>query len=211
MKSTDLYQKLNISELSEIQTETLDFFERNLDLEHKNSTEDYFVHVPLNEFPTLKKFLEPRAKIEINETSVYFIPPKSKSKIHIDGLRKDNGKIPEGMMMAHQYVLVIPIANYQDTINNWYDNNDVSDNGEFIVNHIREQFPYNFFVSFVKEEIKLNPIGSTTIDNATFIKSNIYHEVINQGPKSRMVFVIRFRELEYYDNLDYVFEYRDLI
>ena len=211
MKSTDLFQKINIPNLKIIQEETLEFFDKNPHLIRRDAIEDYFVHVPFEKFPVLKKILESRAKIEINETSVYFVPPHSKSKIHIDGLKKDNGKIPKGMMMAHQYVLIIPIANYDQTINYWYDNQDVKDNDERIHNHIREQFPYNFYVSFVKDNIEPIPIGSTKIDTATFIKSNIYHRVDNRGDNTRMAFVIRFKELEYYDSLDYVIEYRDLI
>lgn len=207
MKSTDLYQKLNISNLKEIQQEALVFFEKHPTLIKKDSTEDYFVHVPFDQFPILKRFLESRTKIEINETSVYFVPARSKSKIHIDGLKKDNGKIPAGMMIAHQYVLIIPIANYEHTINYWYNNDDVKDSDEWICNHVREQFPYNFFVSFVNDGVPLTPIEGITIDQATFIKSNIYHEVDNSnGNETRMVFVIRFRELDYYDSLDQVFD-----
>jgi hypothetical protein len=211
MKSTDLFQKLNIPNLDTIQKEALSFFDKNPQLIRHDSNKDYFVHVPFDEFPVLKKFLEDRAKIEINETSVYFIPPHSKSEIHIDGLKKDNGKVPEGMMISHQYVLIIPIANYEKTTSYWYNNEDVKDVDESIRNHIREQFPYNFYVSFVKTGIKLEPIGSTRIDTATFIKSNIYHQVDNEGDNTRMAFVIRFRELEYYESLDCVIEYQDLI
>ena len=82
---------------------------------------------------------------------------------------------------------------------------------EWIRNHIRKQFPYNFYVSFVKDEVKLESIGHTKIDAPTFIKSNIYHQVDNEGNDTRMVFVIRFKELEYYESLDYVIEYRDLV
>ena len=211
MKSTDLFQKINIPNLKIIQEETIEFFDKNPHLIRHDAIEDYFVHVPFEKFPILKKILESRSKLEINETSVYFVPPHSKSKIHIDGLKKDNGKIPKGMMMAHQYVLIIPIANYDQTINYWYNNEDVKDNDERIHNHIREQFPYNFYVSFVKDNIEPIPIGSTKIDTATFIKSNIYHRVDNRSDYTRMAFVIRFKELEYYDSLDRVIEYRDLL
>jgi hypothetical protein len=211
MKSTDLYQKLNIPNFKEIQQEALAFFEKNPNIIRKGSTEDYFIHVPFNEFPLLKKFLESRAKIEINETSINFIPANSKSKIHIDGLKKDNGKVPNGMIIAHQYVLILPILNYEESVNYWYSNEDVSDDDEWIYNHIREQFPYNFFVSFVKEGVPLAPIGNTTIDKPTFIKSNIYHRVDNLGSKVRMVFVIRFKEIDYYESLDQVFDYQGLI
>jgi hypothetical protein len=206
MNSQTLYKKLTIPNFKELQKECLDFFKKNSNLIRKDNKEDYFVHVPFDQFPLLKSFLEPRAKIEINETSVYFVPPYGKSKTHIDGLKKDNGKVPGSMMIAHQYVFILPVCGYKDTVSNWYSNNDVSDNDERIHNHVRKQFPYNFYVSFVKDHIKLNPVGSTNLDCPAFIKSNIYHDVHNNGPETRMAFVIRFKELEYYESLDRVFD-----
>ena len=95
---SECYQKFNIPNFPDIQKEVLDFFERNSQLLRDDT--EYFVHVPFDEFPLLKQFVGNRAKIEINETSVYFIAPGVKSKIHIDGLKKDTGKVPEGMMLA---------------------------------------------------------------------------------------------------------------
>lgn len=210
MDKNTLFQKLNIDELSSIQQETLTYFVEHPDLEKTDSSEDYFIHIPL--LPKIKEFLQPRARIEINETSVYFIPAHSKTRIHIDGLKKDNGKVPEGAIISHQYVLIIPIENCNESVNYWYSNSDVADNQEDIYNHVREQYPYNFFVSFVKDGVEPSPIGSTIMDLPAFIKSNIYHRVDNtKNSKVRKVLVIRFKELDYYDNLDSVFNYRDLI
>jgi hypothetical protein len=204
------YQKFNIPNFSDIQKEVLDFFEENSHLIRKDE-EEYWAHVELSEFPLLKQFLESRAKIEIIETSVNFIAPHYKSKTHIDGLKKDNGKVPEGMMIAHQWVLILPIRNYEDSVSNWYSNDDVSDEDERIYNHVRDQYPYNFYVSFVKDHMKLTPIETTTLNSPTFIKSNIYHDVNNNGPAPRMVFLIRFKELEFYESSDCVFSYQDLL
>jgi predicted RNase H-like HicB family nuclease len=210
MDKHTLFQKLNIPELNEIQKETLAYFEENPELENYEADEDYFVHIPL--LPKIKQFLEARAKLEINETSVYFIPARSKTKIHIDGLKKDNGKVPEGAIISHQYVLIVPIENCTESVNYWYSNSDVADDQENIHNHIRDQYPYSFFVSFVKDGIEPAPIGSTVMDLPAFIKSNIYHRVDNtNNPNVRKVLVIRFKELEYYDNLDSVFNYTDLV
>jgi hypothetical protein len=208
---TKCYQKFNIPNFTDIQKEALDFFEVNTHL--FRTDEEYFVHVPLGEFPLLKQFLESRAKIEINETSVYFITPGYKSKIHIDGLKKDNGKVPEGMMIAHQWVLILPLSGYENSVSSWYSNDDVSDEDERIYNHVRDQFPYNFYVSFVKDDVapNVNPIETTNLAGPCFIKSNIYHDVHNNGPKTRMVFIIRFRELEPYESSDCVFNYQDLL
>jgi hypothetical protein len=203
------YQKFNIPNFTDIQKEVLDFFERNSQLLRDDT--EYFVHVPLDGFPLLKQFIGNRAKIEINETSVYFIAPGVKSKIHIDGLKKDNGKVPEGMMIAHQWVLILPVSGYENSVSNWYSNDAVADEDERIHNHVRDQFPYNFYVSFVKDHIAVNPIETTTLDRPTFIKSNIYHDVHNNGPETRKVFIIRFRELEPYESADRVFNYQDLL
>lgn len=212
MDKNALYQKLNIPVLQEIRKEVLEYFNTHGELIHQNSQEDYFVHVPLDALKITKDFLSSRARLEINETSVYFIPAHTRTKIHIDGLKKDNGKVPEGSIIAHQYVLIIPIEALEKSVNYWYDNNDVGDDQERIHNHIREQYPYNFFVSFVKDGIEPNPIGSATLDKPAFIKSNIYHRVDNSAnPETRKVLVIRFKELEYYDTLDSVFNYQDLI
>jgi hypothetical protein len=192
-----------------MQKEVLDFFKTNGHLLREDT--EYFVHVPFDAFTQLKQFIESRAKIEINETSVYFIAPGTKSKIHIDGLKKDNGKVPEGMMIAHQWVLILPVSGYENSISNWYSNNDVADDDERIHNHVRDQFPFNFYVSFVKDNVQVNPIETTTLDRPTFIKSNIYHDVHNSGLDTRMVFIIRFRELESYESADRVFNYQDLL
>jgi hypothetical protein len=203
------YQKFNIPNFPNMQKEVLDFFKTNGHLLREDT--EYFVHVPFDEFSRLKQFIESRAKIEINETSVYFIAPGTKSKIHIDGLKKDNGKVPEGMMIAHQWVLILPVSGYENSISNWYSNDDVADEDERIHNHVRDQFPYNFYVSFVKDDVEVSPIETTTLDCPTFIKSNIYHDVHNNGSDTRMVFIIRFRELASYESADRVFNYQDLL
>lgn len=211
MDKNTLYQKLNIPVLPQIQAEVLDYFDKNPHV-LEGLEGDFFVHVPLDSLATTKEFLTPRAKLDINECSVYFIPPHHKTKIHIDGLKKDNGKVPEGMLISHQYVLIIPIEHSLESTNLWYSNESITDEMERIHNYQRPQFPYNFFVSFAKDGIEEpEPIGSTTLDKPAFIKSNIFHRVDNsQNDKTRKVLVIRFREYEYYDTLDSVFEWRDL-
>lgn len=210
MDKNTLYQKINIPELSQIQHEVLEYFQTNPSV-LDGLEGDFFVHVPLDSLPVTKNFLLPRAQLEVNEVSVYFIPPGEKTKIHIDGLKKDNGKVPRDMCIAHQYVLVIPIENSLDSINYWYANESVTDDMEHIHYYERAQFPYKFFVSFVKDGHEPEPIGSTIMDQPTFIKSNIYHRVDNSSNnKTRKVLVIRFREREYYDTLDSVFDWKDI-
>ncbi len=203
-----LYQKFNIENLEDIQKEVLDFFKNNSHLLIPDSKEEYFVQLDLNDLPILKEFLTFRAISPIVETSSCFLPPGEKLKIHIDGLKKDNGNVPPGQMIANRNVLIIPIENTLETVNYWYRNEDVSDEDERIVNRIRPVAPYNFYVSFCKKE--LEPIGSTTIDKAAFIRSDIYHNVHNNGDKTRLVFIARFYEEQHY-KLDDIFKYRDLI
>tara|TARA_B110000977_G_scaffold46013_1_gene62513 strand:- start:2690 stop:3328 length:639 start_codon:yes stop_codon:yes gene_type:complete len=210
MDKNTLYQQIKIQELPQIQNEVLDYFETNPNV-LDGYGDDFFIHVPLDSLPVAKSFLLPRAQLEVNEVSVYFIPPNHKTKIHIDGLRKDNGKVPSDMCIAHQYVLIIPIENSTDSINYWYSNDSVPDDMENIHYYERAQFPYKFFVSFVKDGCEPEPIGSIVMDQPAFIKSNIYHRVDNSSNnKTRKVLVIRFREREYYDTLDSVFDWRDL-
>lgn len=211
MDKNTLYQKLEIPVLPQIQKEVLEYFDANPTL-LSNNDGDYFVHVPLEKLPAAKSFLEPRARLDINEVSVYIIPAHSKTKIHIDGLKKDNGKVPEGMCISHQYVLIIPIEHASKSVNLWYSNESVTDEMERIHNYVRKQFPYDFFVSFVKDDVEEpQPIGSTTLDKPAFIKSNIFHRVDNtENEHTRKVLVIRFKELDYYDTLDSVFDYQDL-
>jgi hypothetical protein len=131
---------------------------------------------------------------------------------HIDGLKKNNGKVPADSMLANQWVMIIPIANTEQTTSYWFKNEDVADEDEIIVNRVRPEPPYDFYVSFAKPELNLQPIDSTVIDKVTFIKSNIYHTVENNGTDTRMVFIVRFKEeKKIYDNPEEIFNYQDLI
>lgn len=203
-----LYQKLNVDNLTEIQQEVLNYFKENQHLLRVNYKDEYFVQMDINNLPILKEFLTSRNVSEIVETSTCFLPGKTNLKIHIDGLKKDNGKVPPGRMIANRNVLVIPIENTEETVNYWYKNEDVSDDEERIVNRIRPVAPYDFYVSFSMKN--LEPIGSTVIDKPTFIKSDIYHNVHNNTDKTRLVFIVRFYEEEQY-TLDDIFKYRDLV
>lgn len=227
----DFYQKINIPTLAAIQTETLEYFDKNPDLINHTSDSDYFVHVPLDQFPVLQEFLTARVKTRINETSINFVPPHKSTRRHIDGLRKDEGDVyknktlavvkghpnasdydidPALLPIANQFVLIIPIANVNESINHWYVNTDVADDDEIVHQHTREQYPYQFYISFVKDDVKLTPVKSTTLDRAAFIKSDVYHNVENRSDEWRMVFVIRFMEYAHYDQLGQVFDCEDI-
>jgi hypothetical protein len=204
------YQKLNVSILSEIQKEVLDFFEKNPDLIDVNATREYFVQMNFDNFPLLKSFIIPRTITTVVETSVCFLPGNNKLRIHIDGLKKDNGRVPNGVAIANQFVLIIPISNTLESINYWYDNNMVEDKDEYIVNRVRPEPPYDFYVSFANDNLDLKPVENTIIDKMTFIRSNIYHNVENKSNDTRIVFIIRFHEKSNFLELDSIFSFRDL-
>jgi hypothetical protein len=206
----NFYQKLNVSILSEIQKEVLDFFEKNPDLIDVNATREYFVQMNFDNFPLLKSFIIPRTITKVVETSVCFLPGNNKLRIHIDGLKKDNGRVPNGVAIANQFVLIIPISNTLESINYWYDNNMVEDKDENIVNRVRPEPPYDFYVSFANDNLDLKPVENTIIDKMTFIRSNIYHNVENTSNDTRIVFIIRFHEEPNFLELDSVFSFRDL-
>lgn len=206
-----LYQKLNVSILPQIQNEVLDFFELHPELLQSDATHEYFVQMDFDKFPILKNFIVPRVLTEIVETSTCFLPGNTNLKLHIDGLRTNNENVPTNRLRANQWVMVIPIANTENTINYWYKNEDVRDEDERIVNRVRPEPPYNFYISFVKDDVKIDPIGSTTLTDITLIKSDIYHNVENKSDKTRLVFIIRFREDGIYETPAHVFNYKDLI
>lgn len=208
---TLLYQKLNVPNLKDIQEEVLAYIMAN-NVVRPEAEEEYFIQMDYSKFPNLYKFVFSRTLTEVVETSSCFLPGNTRLKTHIDGLKKNNGKVPEDSMLANQWVMIIPIANTEETINYWFKNEDVSDEDERIVNRVRPEPPYDFYVSFAKNQLDLNPIGSTVIDKITFIKSNIYHTVVNNSHDTRMVFIVRFKESKkWYDNPEEMFDYRDLI
>jgi len=206
-----LYQKLNVPNLKDIQEEVLTYIVEN-NVVQSDAEKEYFVQMDYSKFPKLYEFVFSRTLTTVVETSSCFLPGNKKLLRHIDGLKKDNGKIPAGAMLANQWVMIIPIANTEETINYWFKNEDVTDEDEIVVNRIRPEPPYDFYVSFVKPEVELEPIGSTVIDKVTFIKSDIYHTVINNSNDTRMVFIVRFKEAKkQYDNPEEIFNYQDLI
>ena len=205
------YQKLNVPNLREIQEEVLKYIISN-SVERDDAEDEYFVQMDYSKFPKLYEFVFSRVLTSVVETSSCFLPGNKSLMTHIDGLKKNNGKVPEDRMLANQWVMVIPIANTEQTISYWYKNEDVADEDEIIVNRVRPEPPYNFYVSFAKPELNLQPIDSTVIDKITFIKSDIYHTVVNCGPNTRMVFIVRFKEAKkIYSSPEEIFNYKDLI
>jgi hypothetical protein len=208
---TLLYQKLNVPNLKDIQEEVLTYIMAN-NVVRPQADDEYFVQMDYSKFPKLHEFVFSRTLTNVVETSSCFLPGHKKLMTHIDGLKKNNGKVPADSMLANQWVMIIPIANTEQTISYWFKNEDVADEDEIIVNRVRPEPPYNFYVSFAKSELELQPIGSTVIDQVTFIKSDIYHTVVNNSPDTRMVFIVRFKEeKKRYTNPEEIFDYKDLI
>ena len=206
-----LYQKLNVPNLRDIQKEVSEYIVKN-SIERPDEKDEYFVQMDYSKFPNLHNFVFSRAQCEVYETSSCFIPGNTGLKIHIDGLKKDNGKVPSDRMIANQWVMIIPISNTLDSSNYWFKNEDVADDKEIIVNRIRPVFPYDFYVSFADPSLKLEPIGSTVIDKVTFIKSDIYHTCVNNSPNTRTVLTVRLKEeKKIYETPEELFKFDDLI
>lgn len=223
----DLYQKLNVPELKGIQQEILDYIDQHPEI-IKNINRVYFADILFKEFPILNSFLSPRLKTHIYQTSICFTPPYCDSDIHIDGLRADKKWhhvvyssstlklikkhtefFPEGtdfnkLLPSAQYVMVIPIKDYEGSITQWYET-DVPDIDETIVNNVKPSYPYNFHLSLLKKEAGV-PIGNTCIDHVTFIKSNLYHAIVNQQSKTRIAVIVRFIEYHEYGSVNEMFD-----
>ncbi len=205
------YQKLNVPELNSIKQEVLSYIHEN-NLIKPDAEEEYFIQMDYSKFPTLNNFVYSRVKTEIVETSSCFLPGNKSLMTHIDVLKKDNGKVPEDRMIANQWVMVIPIADTEEAISYWFSNEQVPDDKEIIVNRVRPEPPYNFYVSFASPDLELNPVETTIIDKPTLIKSDVYHTVVNQGPNTRIVFIVRFKEdKKIYPTPSELFEYKDLV
>ena len=208
---TLLYQKLNVPNLKDIQQEVLTYIMAN-NVVRPDADDEYFVQMDYSKFPKLHEFVFSRTLTNVVETSSCFLTGNKKIMTHIDGLKKNNGKVPKDYMLANQWVMIIPIANTEKTISYWFKNEDVADEDEIIVNRVRPEPPYDFYVSFAKPELTLEPIDNTVIDKVTFIKSNIYHTVVNNSSDTRMVFIVRFKEeKKLYDSPEEIFNYKDLI
>jgi len=242
MKDTDFFLKLNIPNLLEMQKEVLDYLKKHpeYDLSGTLNTETWS-QIPLDQFPTIYSFVSSRAKNRIYETTLRTVPPNFSTDIHVDGLRKDPDYFYRNQMektvLAHpdksfhdinwkkippasQYVLIIPISNYENSINYWY---NASDNIGKEITHFYERsgFPYKFWINHYTEEDSRGrplqeastyiPIENVLIDKPTFIKSDMYHNVKNYGTATRIILSMRIFEYEKYSSLDQVFDYTGLV
>jgi hypothetical protein len=236
MDGQTTYQKLNVPNFELIQNEALEHLKKYYPelLEDGVETDGYFI-LSIEDFPILKSFLNSRVTTYIEEIGLVCVPPKYEMVIHLDGITKDpdrkfynqvketiinhpefenqNLKIKLDKLpipFCVQYSMMIPIINYEDTVSYWYNNDDVRDNDEEIKSAIRETYPYSFFASYLKPGVVLNPISSTNIDRITFIKTDIFHNVVNKGNKTRMAFTIKFG-YQNYNSLEEMFKYQDLL
>jgi hypothetical protein len=236
MNNQFTYQKLNVPDLELIQNEALEYIKTHRPelLGDDVVTDEYFI-LSIEDFPILKSFLDPRVITHIEEIGLVCVPPKTEMVIHLDGIRKDPDrkffnqlketiinhpdskslnlkeeldKLPTPLCV--QFAMMVPILNYENTINYWYNNDDVSDDSEVVWKADRNTYPYSFFLTYLKPNILLNPIDSTNINCITFIKTDIFHNVYNRGSKTRMAFTIKFA-YQNYASLEEMFRYRDLL
>jgi len=230
MKDTDFFLKLNVPNLLEMQAEVLDYLKNHP--EHDKSgilDRETWTRLPNECFPTIFSFVSNRSKNRIYEIAVRTVPPGFTTDIHVDGVKKDpdlfyTNQIKQSIQNQpdrsfddinwdnypynSQYVLIIPISNYENTINYWYDPTNDSDK-EITHYYERKEFPFKFFINFYKGSD--GPIKEIIIDKPTFIKSNIYHNVKNYGTKTRIVVTVRILEYEKYSSLNQYFNYDGLV
>ena len=242
MKDTDFFLKLNIPNLLEMQKEVLDYLKKHpeYDLSGTLNTETWS-QIPLDRFPTIYSFVSARAKHKIYETTLRTVPPNFSTDIHVDGLREDPVRFHTNQIEKavrdqpdrsfddidwkkwvpnSQYVLIIPISNYENSINYWYNS---PDNVSKEITHFyeRPEFPYKFWINHYTEADSIGrplqeasnyiPIENVLIDKPTFIKSDMYHNVKNYGTATRLVLTMRIFEYEKYSSLDQIFDHTGLV
>jgi hypothetical protein len=95
-------------------------------------------------------------------------------------------------------------------MNYWYNVTNIADK-EITHYFERQQFPYKWWLNFYTDPTTAIPIEKVLIDKPTFIKSDIYHNIKNEGTSNRLVLIIRIFEYEKYSSLDQVFDYTGLI
>lgn len=231
MKNTDFFLKLNVPNFPEMQKEILDYLKKHPDLIPAHVSSEHFVHIPLAEFPTVYSVFATRAKNKIYETSIGIVPPNHSTTIHVDGLREDPNHFYTNQIEQtvrdqadrsfddidwneyppnNQFVLIIPISNYEKSTNYWYDVTNKIDN-EIIHCFERKQYPYKWWLNFYTDLDTAIPIEKVLIDKPTFIKSDIYHNVKNYGTVNRLVLIVRIFEYKKYSSLDQVFDYTGLV
>jgi hypothetical protein len=242
MKYTDFFLKLNVPNLPEMQKEVLDYLKKYPENDLSGTLDrETWVQIPLERFPIINSFVTSRSKNRIYETALRTVPPNFSTDIHVDGLREDPDYFYRSQMektvLAHpdksyhdidwrkippssQYVLIIPIINYENSMNCWYDRSD--DIGKEITHYYeRKEFPYKFWINFYTAEDSIGrsgaeanpaaPVEKILIDKPTFIKLDIYHNVRNYGTATRIVLTMRIFEYETYPSLDQVFDYTGLV
>jgi hypothetical protein len=242
MKHTDFFLKLNVPNLPEMQKEVLDYLKKYPECDLSGTLDrETWVPIPIENFPIINSFVTSRAKHKVYETALRTVPPNFSTDIHVDGLREDpdhfySSQIQEAVL-AHpdtsfhdidrrkmppssQYVLIIPIINYEHSKNCWYERSN--DLGKEVTHYYeRKEFPYKFWINFYTEENSIGRIGADAnpavpiekilIDKPTFIKSDIYHNVRNYGTATRIALTIRIFEYEIYPSLDQMFDYTGLV
>jgi hypothetical protein len=200
-----MYQKLNVPELPLIQKELLEYINRYPDdVFDESATSEYCHSVGIKDFPILSGFLLPRLKLPLQYINILIVPPVSNFNIHLDGNNELHQKV----------VITIPIKNYEESVTHWYDHKDIKEEyiwSKFCAN---DKPPYNgYTINFIKEEIVLQPIASTTVDKVTLMRADWYHGVENSMNENRIVIVIRCGDTMMDKNVSFedLMEFRDLI
>ena len=206
------YQKLQVKELPEIQKEILDFIDNNIEItdseiHHARTTSHGSFSRPLpniEDFPVLKNWLMPRLKMPLQYINILGIPPETKFGIHLDGDKDISQKV----------VINVPIKNYEHATTHWFDHEDIKEDDVFKVFCKNSKPPlYGYSISFVKDNVSINPIASVKADTVTLMRGDTYHGVTNDSKETRIVLIIRAGLDEGFTNFEFeeLLEFKDLI
>jgi len=168
-----LYKKFNIDNYIGIQQEVIDSVHKNItsNIRYWDQT---FSQLKFTS-PTLYNYIDKNKKLPIRFCRFYLTPSDGTLGPHIDG--DFTNKSPLG--------LNLPIIGCENTYMNWYTTD---------IDNLCEG-KYGFGKKdaiIIKDKNKLKLINSVIIDQPTFVRTDVLHEVINHKPSPRLVLSIRF-------------------
>lgn len=194
----EYFIELNIPEYDKIQQEVLEYLNKNPDKNAKPSSYgEVSYNITLEDIPTFHKFIEPRIRSRITDIKVSSITGDSGIETHIDGLKTriiQNDTILDAMPFSQKYVLILPISGFENTKNEWYNNDDLREEDELIKEITVKSFPFKFYRSSLKPGVTLNPVMTKILDKPAFIRADMFHNFYNYGPETRISIRVRFLE-----------------
>jgi hypothetical protein len=170
----ELFKEIETEYLLDIQSELKEFvLAKGL---IKQSKKPYAHLADYKQFKNLAKFVDSRKKLDIVWSKFYFTPPNVKWGIHKDGVG----------LGTFQIAINIPIINYTESINYWYDVEEYN----FLEGNFGDNNSKN---TIVKDKSLCKEISRTEIKKITLIRTDVFHSVENKSKSdTRVNYVIRF-------------------